>query len=647
MSITASFDSNAGTLNITADASDNDVTVSRTVAGALLVNGGAVAIAGATPTVNNAFLTVMNGLDGNDNLTLDETNGLLQAATFHGGAGNDVMIGGSQADIIFGDAGNDTLEGNGAGDYLYGGTGNDTLIGGRGNDQVFGEDGNDHMVWNPGDGSDLLEGGNGTDFADVNGDDSAETFTATANGPRVLLNGVTNFFTPDPFTLDIGTTEYLSLNMHGGDDVFSAAGNLSDLVSLAIDGGAGNDIISGGNGNDTLVGGDGNDLIAGGQGNDIALLGAGRDVFIWNPGDGSDSVNGGDGYDALAFNGADMAENIAISANGSNGFALLTRDVANVSIDLLGVDAVIVNTLGGADKITVGNMTGTDVSEVSINLGVNGAGDGSADSVIVNAAGGNDTIKISGSGTDYTVTGASTYLSVLHSEAQDQLTVNGLGGDDIISASAMSATAKMILDGGDGNDIVAGGAGADTIIGGNGNDYLIGQGGDDTLIGGTGLNTLQGGTGNDHYVVQSLGDTVFEFAGEGTDEVQTSLASYALRPNVENLVFTDGTVSHTGVGTSENNRFTGASGNDTFTGGGGADVFDYHVAGNGKDTITDFDASNASAGHDHIDLSGRGLSFAALTFTAGADGTTIGIPGGDSILLKGVLNGIDAGDFFF
>src|SRR4051794_8185127 len=188
MSITASFDANTFTLNITADASDNDVTVSRTVAGALLVNGGAVAIAGGVaPTVNNALLTVIDGLDGNDNLILSETNGLLQAATFHGGAGNDVMIGASQADVIIGDAGNDTLQGNGAGDYLYGGTGNDTLVGGRGNDTVFGEDGNDHMVWNPGDDSDLLEGGNGTDFADVNGSDEAETFTATANGARVLF----------------------------------------------------------------------------------------------------------------------------------------------------------------------------------------------------------------------------------------------------------------------------------------------------------------------------------------------------------------------------------------------------------------------------------------------------------------------------
>jgi Ca2+-binding RTX toxin-like protein len=643
MSITASFDANTFTLNIIADASDNDVTLSRTAAGALLVNGGAVAIAGGVaPTVTNALLTVIDGLDGNDNLILDETNGLLQAATFHGGAGDDVMIGGSQADVIIGDAGNDTLQGNGAGDYLYGGTGNDTLIGGRGNDTVFGEDGNDHMVWNPGDGSDLLEGGNGTDFADVNGSDDAETFTATANGARVRFDGVT----PEPFALDIGTTEYLFLNMHGGDDVFSAAGNLSELISLVIDGGTGNDIISGGNGNDIISGGDGNDRIVGNQGNDIAMLGAGRDVFIWNPGDGNDTVHGGDGYDALAFNGADIAENFAISANGP--FALVTRDGANIATDIDGVEAVVVHAAGGADKITVGDMSGTGVSEVSIDVGsAAGVGDGAADSVVVNAGNASNLILISGSGSNYTVNGASTFVSVLSSEAQDHLTVNGLGGDDVISAASLTATVSITLDGGDGNDTIIGSAIADTIIGGNGNDYLIGQGGDDTLIDGSGLNTLQGGTGNDRYAVQSVDDTVFEFAGEGTDEVQTFLSSYTLRPNVENLVFVNGTFSHTGVGTFENNRFTGASGNDTFTGGGGADVFDYRQASTGKDTITDFDASNASAGHDHIDLSGRGVGFANLTITTGVDGTTIGMPGGDSVVLKGVFGGIDIGDFFF
>ena len=337
-----------------------------------------------------------------------------------------------------------------------------------------------------------------------------------------------------------------------------------------------------------------------------------------------------------------------VSADGDRGH--LFRDVGNINMDLNDVEAVVVRALGGADTITVGNTAGTDVSEVSIDLaptlgGV--GGDGQIDHVIVNGTNANDTIQIAGVGANYTISGASAFVSVLSSEAQDQLTVNGLGGDDFISAASLSADVNLtLLDGGAGNDTIIGNASANTLVGGDGNDYLIGLGGDDTLIDGSGLNTLQGGTEDDLYAVQSQTDSIVEFAGEGTDEVQTFLASYTLPQNFENLVFV-GNVSHTGIGNSENNRFTGAGANDTFSGGGGADIFDYRVDGNGLDTITDFDAVDASAGHDLIDLSGRGLNFASLSLTVSTEGTTIGIPEGDAIFLKGVTTGINAGDFLF
>ncbi len=87
---------------------------------------------------------------------------------------------------------------------------------------------------------------------------------------------------PAPFSLDIGTTENLVVNMNGGDDTFSATGNLAALISITVDGGAGNDTILGSNGADVLLGGDGNDFIDGNQGNDTAFLGAGDDVFQWD-----------------------------------------------------------------------------------------------------------------------------------------------------------------------------------------------------------------------------------------------------------------------------------------------------------------------------------------------------------------------------
>jgi hypothetical protein len=41
-------------------------------------------------------------------------------------------------------------------------------------------------------------------------------------------------------------------------------------------------------------------------------------MFVWNPGDGSDVVDGGAGTDTLQFNGANIAEKIDITANGSD-----------------------------------------------------------------------------------------------------------------------------------------------------------------------------------------------------------------------------------------------------------------------------------------------------------------------------------------
>ena len=124
--------------------------------------------------------------------------------------------------------------------------------------------------------------------------------------------------------------------------------------------------INGGEGNDTIIGSAGNDAVNGGRGNDVAMLGAGYDTFVWNPGDGSDTVEGQAGTDTLVFNGANINENIDISANGSR--ARLTRDIASITMDLDGVETHDVNALGGADTITVNDLTGTDVSEVNIDL---------------------------------------------------------------------------------------------------------------------------------------------------------------------------------------------------------------------------------------------------------------------------------------
>jgi Ca2+-binding RTX toxin-like protein len=85
-------------------------------------------------------------------------------------------------------------------------------------------------------------------------------------------------------------------------------------------------------------------------------MGAGDDVFVWNPGDDNDTVEGQAGSDTLDFNGANLGENIEISANG--GRARFVRDVANVTMDLDDVETISFDALGGADTITVNDMSG-------------------------------------------------------------------------------------------------------------------------------------------------------------------------------------------------------------------------------------------------------------------------------------------------
>lgn len=96
-------------------------------------------------------------------------------------------------------------------------------------------------------------------------------------------------------------------------------------------------------------------------------MGAGNDTFTWDPGDGSH----------LKF----------------------TRDVASITMDTVGVEQVDFNALGGADVVTVNDLTGTDITGVNVDLaGTLGgtAGDGQADRIIVNGTAGNDAIDVSG-----------------------------------------------------------------------------------------------------------------------------------------------------------------------------------------------------------------------------------------------------------
>ena len=97
------------------------------------------------------------------------------------------------------------------------------------------------------------------------------------------------------------------------------------------------------------------------------------------------------------------------------------------------VEIVDDNALGGADTVTVNDLTGTDVTQTNIDLaGALGgtAPDGAVDSVDVNGTNGVDNINIQGNGSGADVTGLATAVSVKHADTTDHLNVHTLAGAD-------------------------------------------------------------------------------------------------------------------------------------------------------------------------------------------------------------------------
>ena len=478
---TATFDADNGVLQVFGTGNDNDVIISRNAAGSILVDGTVLHLNDGSPTVGNTQLIEVFGRAGNDVIALDESNGALPAAALFGGSGNDALTGGSGADQLFGQTGNDILSGRGGDDSLFGGDGNDLLIGGAGTDQLFGESGDDRIVWNPGDGSDVVDGGDGVDTLEVNGGNGAESFVVAADNGQVQVDRTV----PAPFTIESTGVENIVINANGGDDTIVAGNGLSTLVRLTIDGGEGNDTITGGDGADSLIGGNGNDVITGGRGLDVASLGAGDDAFVWNPGDASDVVHGDGGNDTLVFNGANIAEEFDVQANGSA--ATLTRNIGAVTMDLDSVENIDIAALGGTDTIRVHDLTGTGVAQVNIDLGVNGAADGVADTVMIDGTAGEDVITVSLHDGALVIDGLAAEIVVSNFEAADKIQIFGHDGDDIIQALFVPAGgASLTFDGGNGDDV---------LIGSDGDDVLIGAAGDDVLNGGLGFDQLDGGPG--------------------------------------------------------------------------------------------------------------------------------------------------------
>lgn len=276
----------------------------------------------------------------------------------------------------------------------------------------------------PGQGSVGVDGGEGTDTLTYNGTAAADSVAIVPNGAAAVLAASAG----EP--VQSTAVENVTALGAGGGDTISAANGLATLTHLTIDGGTEADTLRGGDGGDTIDAGSGDDVVIGGRGSDVVTLGAGNDTVVWDPGDGSDRVDGQTGSDTLAFNGANIAEAITMAADGSR--ARLTRDIGAVTMDLGGVEGIQITARGGADTVTVHDLTGTGVTNVGVDLAQpGGIGDTLADTVTVDGTAGADAVTVARTGAQVLVSGLAATTTITGSEpALDTLQVNTLAGSD-------------------------------------------------------------------------------------------------------------------------------------------------------------------------------------------------------------------------
>jgi Ca2+-binding RTX toxin-like protein len=480
------------------------------------------------------------GGDGDDTLT-----GSRSVDDLDGGPGNDTLNGRDGDDHLVGGPGNDTLIGGRGEDQIFGGGGDDQVVWnpGDGNDLVEGENGTDTLVFNGANISEIVDispngqrlrffrnvanitmdcdgiervvfralGGSdqvtvndltGTQVVNVLVDLTSSTGTGDGLPDTVIVNGTG---TNDFITVTSSTNRIDVLGLAASVTVVGGEQDKDELIINAL---AGEDMVdasavrageiditlNGGDGKDLLIGGNGNDLLIGGRGDDTEFGGAGDDTSLWNPGDGNDTVEGQAGLDTLLFNGANIAEQVELSANGQR--LRFTRNIGSIVMDCSGVEAVLFNATGGADLITINDLSGTDVSRIDLNLKSppdSDNGDNSVDSIVIKGTTGDDVIVVTGSpATGVTVQGLAATVNIIGSEpALDQLRIDALSGDDAVQASSLEAgVINLTADGGPGDDILVGSPGDDVLIGGDDDDVLIGGDGADVLDGGPGNNVV-------------------------------------------------------------------------------------------------------------------------------------------------------------
>ncbi|MBY5410114.1 RTX toxin, partial [Rhizobium leguminosarum] len=588
--------------------------------------------------VENLLYTGSANFTGTGNALVNTITGGAGNDLLDGGTGNDTLIGGAGNDTLIGGAGSDTMSG-GTGDDIYVvdsatdvineavsagtdeirtalaaysiaalinvenltytgsasfiGTGNaldNTITGGIGNDVLNGAAGADSLI-----------GGDGDDtyIVDNAGDSVAENADAGTDTVRTTL-------TSYMLGSDVENLAYI------GTLAFTGTGNDLDNV---ITGGAAIDTLSGGIGNDTLNGGAGADRLIGGEGNDTYIVDNAGDVVTEAANEGIDTVRTNLSAHTLAanvenltyigtaaFTGAgNLLDNIIIGGVGADKLmgaggndtliggggsdTMLGGIGDDVYVVDIATDLVIENVNEGTDTVRtalVSYTLGNNVENLTYTGSASFTGTGNALDNTITGGAGNDVLN-GAAGADSLIGGAGNDTYVVDN-AGDIVTEAADAGTDTVRATSANYTLAANVENlsfagtgtfaGTGNNLdntITGGAAADTLSGGAGND---------TLNGGAGADSLIGGDGDDTYIVDNAGDLVTENADEGSDTVRTTLASYTLGSDVENLTYI-GTLAFTGTGNDLANTIRGAAGADTLDGGAGADTL---IGGAGNDT---------------------------------------------------------------
>jgi Ca2+-binding RTX toxin-like protein len=186
-------------------------------------------------------------------------------------------------------------------------------------------------------------------------------------------------------------------------------------------------------------------------------------------------------------------------------------------------------------------------------------------------------------------------------------TVNTLGGDDTIVASALSGT-NLLADGGVGDDEIRDGAGNDTITGGAGGDRFFAGPGSDVYSGGDGDDTVYYSDRAGAVTIALNGTAVSGEAGEGDTVGGDVEGAYG------------GAGSDVITANALGNRLYGGPGNDTIKGGAGED----RIEGNEGDDLIDsrdgrYDSIDCGPGNDTL-LADAGDSAANCEVAPDRDG---------------------------